>query len=67
MAKKHRINVAAFRNGKVINAESMKFNMDEYDVIPLVPDDRKYSRARRKREIKKALDSYYERSEDDGR
>lgn len=67
MAKKHRINIAAIRNGQIIKAESIKFNMTEYDVIPLVPDDREYSRARRRRETKKALDAYYERGEDDGR
>ena len=67
MTKKHRINIAAIRNGQIIKAESIKFNMTEYDVIPLVPDDRKYSRARRRRETKKALDTYFEREDDDGR
>jgi hypothetical protein len=34
--------------------------MQEYDVIPLEPDNRRYNRARAKRETERAIDRYYE-------
>ena len=50
------------QNGRVVQAQvlDLDFNMDEYDVIPLQPDDRVYNRARVKRETRKALEEYYE-------
>lgn len=52
-------------NGKVVQVQNIKidFKMEEYDVIPLEPDDRKYNRAKIKRETQKALEKYYEGKE----
>ena len=54
-------------NGRVIQAQviDLDFTMDEYDVIPLQPDNRKYNRAKVKQETQKAIDIFYERGEEE--
>lgn len=53
-------------NGRIIQTEviDLDFTLEEYDVIPLQPDNRKYNRTKVKQETQKAIDTYYERSED---
>lgn len=55
-------------NGSVLQAETitLDFTMDEYDVIPLEVDDRKYNRSQVKKETQMLINRY-ERGEDDGR
>ena len=38
----------------------MDLDLKEYDVIPVYPNKKKYSRAKTKRNTRKALDKYYE-------
>ena len=54
-------------NGRVIQAEvlDLDFTMEEYDVIPLQPDNRKYNRSKVKQETQKVIDIYYERGEEE--
>lgn len=47
-------------NGRVVQAQIIDFDMKEYDVIPLEPDNRKYNRAKVKRETERMIESYYE-------
>ena len=47
-------------NGRVLQAQIIDFDMKEYDVIPLEPDDRKYNRAKVKEETKRIIERYYE-------
>jgi hypothetical protein len=63
--QEYKLGVLEMNNGRVVQAETiaLDFNMQEYDVIPLEPDDRAYNRARVKRETQKAIDDYYEREE----
>lgn len=60
--QEYKLGILEMHNGRVIQAETIKldFDMQDYDVIPLEPDDREYNRARVKRETKKAIDTYYE-------
>lgn len=55
-------------NGRVVQAETitLDFSMDEYDVIPVEVDDRKYNRSQVKKETQMLINRY-ERGEDDGR
>ena len=58
----YKLGILEMQNGRVVQAQvlDLDFNMDEYDVIPLQPDDRVYNRARVKRETRKALEDYWE-------
>ena len=48
-------------NGRVIQSQvlDLDFNMQEYDVIPVYPDDRKYNRAKVKKETERIIERYY--------
>lgn len=56
------------QNGRIVQSEvvELDFSMEEYDVIPLQPDNRKYNRAKVKKETEREIERY-ERGEDDGR
>ena len=58
--QKYKLGILEMQDGRVIQAQVLDFDMEEYDVIPLQPDDRVYNRARVKRETRKALEEYYE-------
>lgn len=58
--QEYKLGVLELQNGKVQQAQIIKFDMQEYDVIPLEADDKMYNRARVKRETRKALEEYYE-------
>ena len=47
-------------NGRVMQAEAitLDFSMDEYDVIPVEVDNRKYNRSRVKKETQMLIDRY---------
>lgn len=51
------------RKGKVLQSQVLDFNMEEYYVIPLQPDDRVYNRTRVKEETRKKIERYYEEEE----
>lgn len=55
-------------NGRVVQTQviDLDFSMDEYDVIPVEVDDRKYNRSQVKKETQMLINRY-ERGEDDGR
>ena len=63
--QQYKLGILEMSNGKVVQVQNIKidFKMEEYDVIPLEPDDRKYNRAKIKRETQKALEKYYEGKE----
>ena len=58
--QQYKLGILEMKNGRVVQAQVLDFNMQEYDVIPLQPDDRVYNRARVKKETRKALEEYYE-------
>ena len=49
-------------NGRVVQAQTidLDFELQEYDVIPVYPDNRKYNRAKVKKETERAIGIYYE-------
>ena len=55
-----KLGILEMQDGRVVQAQVLDFDMEEYDVIPLQPDDRVYNRAQIKRETRKALEEYYE-------
>lgn len=58
--QQYKLGILEMNNGRVVQAQVLDFNMQEYDVIPLQPDDRVYNRAKVKRETEKAIEGYYE-------
>ena len=60
--QEYKLGILEMENGRVVQSQvlDLDFDMQEYDVIPLQPDDRKYNRARVKRETEKAIEGYYE-------
>lgn len=63
--QQYKMGVLEMKNGKVVQNEilTLDFKMQEYDVIPLEPDDRKYNRAKVKRETQKAVERYLQENE----
>lgn len=63
--QQYKLGVLEIHNGKVVQAETipLDFKMEEYDSIPLEPDNRKYNRARVKRETQMKISKYYEGEE----
>lgn len=63
--QEYKLGVLQMHNGKVIQAQTIKldFKLEEYDVIPVYPDNRKYNRAKVKQESQKAIERYYEGEE----
>ena len=47
-------------NGRVVQAQILDFDMEDYITIPVEPDDRVYNRAKVKEETRKAIEEYYE-------
>lgn len=60
MKNKARLGVIEIKNGKVLQSQVLDFNIEEYYVIPLQPDDRVYNRARVKEETRRKIERYYE-------
>ena len=58
--QEYKLGILEMNNGRFVQAQVLDFDMKEYDVIPLEPDDRVYNRARVKRETRKALEDYWE-------
>lgn len=60
--QQYKLGILEMRNGTVVQSESifLDFNFKEYDTIPLEVDDRKYNRAKIKRETQKTIDKYYD-------
>lgn len=65
--QEYKLGILEIQDGKVAQAQLIKFDTKEYDVIPLEPDDRIYNRARIKRETRQAFENYFMQGEDDGR
>lgn len=63
--QQYKMGALEMRNGRVAQTETftLDFNLEEYDTIPLEPDNRKYNRAKVKKETQKAIDRYYEGDE----
>lgn len=63
--QQYKMGVLEMRNGKVVESQTidLNFKMDEYDTLPLELDDRKYNRARVKRETQRKISKYYEGDE----
>ena len=66
--QEYKLGVLEISNGRVVQAEvlDLDFEPDEYYIIPLEIDDRKYNRSRVKKETQMLIDRY-ERGEGDGR
>jgi hypothetical protein len=62
MFQQYKLGVLEMSNGRVIQTQvlDLDFTMEEYDVIPLQPDNRKYNRARVKEETRRKIERYYE-------
>lgn len=58
--QQYKLGILEMNNGRVLQAQIIDFDMKEYDVIPLEPDDRKYNRAKVKEETKRIIERYYE-------
>lgn len=58
--QEYKLGILEMQNGRVLQAQVLDFDMQEYDVISLQPDDRVYNRAKVKKETRKALEDYYE-------
>lgn len=63
--QQYKMGVLEMRNGRIVQSEIVQLDlkMEEYDSIPLEPDNRKYNRAKVKKETQKAIDRYYEGEE----
>ena len=63
--QQYKLGILEMHNGKIIQSEIVQLDlkMEEYDSIPLEPDNRKYNRAKVKKETQKAIDTYYEGEE----
>lgn len=58
--QQYKLGIIEIRNGQIQQSEVLEldFKMEEYDTIPLEVDDRKYNRARAKRETQILIDEY---------
>jgi hypothetical protein len=65
--QEYKLGILEMSNGRIVQSQTAKldFKLEEYDTIPVYPDDRKYNRARVKRESQKAIDKYYCETERD--
>jgi len=59
--QEYKLGILEMHNGRVIQSQvlDLDFNMQEYDVIPVYPDDRKYNRAKVKKETERIIERYY--------
>lgn len=60
--QEYKLGILEMHNGRVVQSQVLDLDLDmqEYDVIPLQPDNRKYNRAKVKRETERAIGRYYE-------
>ena len=63
MKNKARLGVIEIKKGKILQSQVLDFNMEEYYVILLQPDDRIYNRAKIKQETQNAIDKYFQGGE----
>ncbi len=57
----YKIGIIEIQNGRVLQTDLVDLDFKEFDVIPVYPDNRKYNRAKIKKETQKAIYKYYER------
>lgn len=60
--QEYKLGILEMQNGTVVQNQVLKldFDMKDYDIIPVQPDNRIYNRAKVKRETEKAIEGYYE-------
>lgn len=60
--QQYKLGILEMNNGRVVQAQTINldFELQEYDVIPVYPDDRKYNRAKVKKETERIIERYYE-------
>lgn len=60
--QQYKLGILEMNNGRVVQAQTINldFELQEYDVIPVYPDDRKYNRAKVKKETERLIERYYE-------
>ena len=58
--QQYKLGVLEIENGRIVNNDIINFDMSDYDVIPVYPDNSEYNRAKIKRETRIALNRYYE-------
>lgn len=60
--QEYKLGILEMHNGRVIQSQVLDLDLDmqEYDVIPVYPDDRKYNRAKVKKETERIIERYYE-------
>lgn len=61
--QEYKLGVLELNNGRVVQAEIVRPDIQEYDVIPLEVDNRKYNRARVKKETEQLIERYYKERE----
>ena len=64
----YKLGILEISDGRIVQADvlDLDFSFTEYDVIPVEPNNKKYNRAKVKRDTRKALEVYkeYERGDD---
>lgn len=61
--QQYKLGALELQNGRIVNNDVIKFDMSDYDVIPVYPNNSEYNRAKLKRETRIALNRYYERED----
>ena len=63
--QEYKLGILEMQNGTVVQNQVLKldFDMKDYDIIPVQPDNRIYNRAKVNRETEKAIEGYYEGEE----
>lgn len=63
--QEYKLGILEMNNGQIIQNQVIKldFDLKEYDIIPLQPDDRIYNRAKVKQETQNAIDKYFKGGE----
>lgn len=57
----YKIGIIEIQNGRVLQTDLVDLDFKEFDVIPVYPDNRKYNRAKVKKETNKMIKKYQER------